>query len=39
MEKVPNIHPGEILNEVFLISSNITRYRLAKEPKYRKPVF
>jgi addiction module HigA family antidote len=26
-----NIHPGEILNEEFLIPLNITAYRLAKE--------
>lgn len=31
MEKLPNIHPGEILNEEFLIPLNITPYRLAKE--------
>jgi addiction module HigA family antidote len=31
MEKLPNIHPGEILNEEFLIPLNITAYRLAKE--------
>ena len=29
--KLPNIHPGEILNEDFLIPLNITAYRLAKE--------
>ena len=28
--KLPPIHPGEILNEEFLLSMNITRYRLAK---------
>lgn len=33
MEKLPNIHPGEILNEEFLIPLNITPYRLAKETK------
>jgi addiction module HigA family antidote len=33
MEELPNIHPGEILNEEFLIPLNITAYRLAKEPK------
>jgi len=31
MEKLPNIHPGEILQEEFLIPLNITSYRLAKE--------
>jgi antitoxin HigA-1 len=31
MEKLPNIHPGEILNEEFLIPLQITPYRLAKE--------
>jgi len=33
MKKLPNIHPGEILNEEFLIPLNITPYRLAKETK------
>lgn len=31
MEKLPNVHPGEILQEEFLIPLNITPYRLAKE--------
>src|ERR1035437_5925484 len=31
MEKLPNIHPGEILLEEFLIPLKITPYRLAKE--------
>ena len=31
MERLPNIHPGEILNEEFLIPLNITAYRLSKE--------
>lgn len=31
MEKLPNIHPGEILKEEFLIPMDITAYRLAKE--------
>ena len=31
MEKLANIHPGEILQEEFLIPMNITPYRLAKE--------
>jgi addiction module HigA family antidote len=31
MEKLPNIHPGEILQEEFLLPLQITPYRLAKE--------
>lgn len=31
MEKLSNIHPGEILVEEFLIPLNISAYRLAKE--------
>jgi addiction module HigA family antidote len=31
MEKLPNIHPGEILQQEFLVPLNITPYRLAKE--------
>lgn len=31
MEKLRNIHPGEILLEEFLLPLNITAYRLAKE--------
>jgi addiction module HigA family antidote len=31
MERLPNIHPGEILNEEFLTPLNITAYRLAKQ--------
>jgi antitoxin HigA-1 len=31
MEKLENIHPGEILNEEFLIPMNLTAYRLSKE--------
>ena len=31
MEALKNIHPGEILNEEFLIPLNISAYRLAKE--------
>jgi addiction module HigA family antidote len=30
MEKLLNIHPGEVLNEEFLIPLGITAYRLAK---------
>lgn len=33
MEKLRNIHPGEVLSEEFLIPLNITPYRLAKETK------
>ncbi len=29
-EKLPPIHPGEILSEEFLLPMNITQYRLAK---------
>ncbi|HXH98734.1 MAG TPA: HigA family addiction module antitoxin [Sphingobacteriaceae bacterium] len=31
MEKLPNIHPGEILLEEFLKPMDISAYRLAKE--------
>jgi addiction module HigA family antidote len=31
MEKLKNIHPGEILNEDFLIPLGISAYRLAKD--------
>lgn len=31
MEKLPNIHPGEVLKEEFLDEMGITAYRLAKE--------
>jgi antitoxin HigA-1 len=30
MEKLPNIHPGEVLREEFLIPMGISQYRLAK---------
>ena len=33
MKMLPNIHPGEILNEEFLKPLNISSYRLAKETK------
>lgn len=33
MEKLRNIHPGEILQEEFLEAFDITAYRLAKEIK------
>lgn len=31
MAKLPNIHPGEVLKEEFLIPMGISQYRLAKE--------
>ena len=31
MEKLKNIHPGEILQEEFLIPMGITAYRLSKD--------
>jgi addiction module HigA family antidote len=31
MEKLKNIHPGEILKEEFLVPLQISAYRLAKE--------
>lgn len=31
MKRLPNIHPGQILSEEFLIPLNITAYRLSKE--------
>ena len=30
LTKLPPIHPGEILNEEFLLPLNVTQYRLAK---------
>ena len=33
MKKLPNIHPGEILDEEFLKPLGISAYRLAKEIK------
>jgi len=33
MEKLPNIHPGEVLLEEFLIPMEISQYRLAKDIK------
>lgn len=33
MDKLSNIHPGEILDEEFLKPMNITAYKLAKETK------
>jgi len=31
MEKLPNIHPGEVLSEEFLLPMEITAYRLSKD--------
>lgn len=31
MKKLPNIHPGEVLLEEFLIPLNISAYRLSKD--------
>lgn len=31
MERLKNIHPGEILNEEFLIPMNISAYKLSKD--------
>jgi addiction module HigA family antidote len=31
MKKLPNIHPGEVLMEEFLIPMEISSYRLAKD--------
>ncbi len=31
MEKLKNVHPGEVLNEEFLIPMGISAYRLAKD--------
>nr|WKN38235.1 HigA family addiction module antitoxin [Tunicatimonas sp. TK19036] len=31
MEQLPNIHPGEVLQEEFLIPFNISAYRLSKD--------
>ena len=33
MKKLPNIHPGEILDKEFLMPLNISAYRLSKEIK------
>ena len=33
MNKLPNIHPGEVLDEEFLKPLHISAYRLAKETK------
>ncbi|MDZ7765634.1 MAG: HigA family addiction module antitoxin [Melioribacteraceae bacterium] len=31
MKELPNIHPGEVLREEFLIPLNISAYRLSKD--------
>ncbi len=31
VHRLPNIHPGEILEEEFLVPHGITKYRLAKD--------
>jgi addiction module HigA family antidote len=31
MERLPNTHPGEILQEEFLVPLNITAYRFSKD--------
>ena len=33
MEKLNNVHPGQILSKEFLAPLNVTRYRLAEETK------
>ena len=33
MEKLPNIHPGEVLKEEFLDPMGISAYRLAKDTR------
>ena len=33
MKKLPNIHPGEVLDEEFLKPLHVSAYRLAKETK------
>jgi addiction module HigA family antidote len=33
MKKLPNIHPGEVLEEEFLVPLHISAYLLAKETK------
>lgn len=30
-KKLPNVHPGEVLKEEFLLPMNVSAYRLAKE--------
>jgi antitoxin HigA-1 len=31
MDRIPNIHPGEVLKEEFLLPMGISAYRLAKD--------
>ncbi len=33
MKTIPNIHPGEVLKEEFLVPMGISAYRLAKETR------
>lgn len=33
MKKIPNIHPGEILKEEFLVPFQVSAYKLAKETR------
>ena len=37
MNRLPNIHPGEVLREEFLIPMGISQYRLAKEISVPEP--
>jgi addiction module HigA family antidote len=37
MKKLPNIHPGEVLREEFLVPLGISQYRLAKEIRVPEP--
>jgi antitoxin HigA-1 len=36
MKKLPNIHPGEVLDEEFLKPLHVSAYRLVKEKKFPK---
>jgi len=31
MDRIPNIHPGEVLKEEFLLPMGISAYRVAKD--------
>ena len=37
MKKLPNIHPGKVLREEFLIPMGVSQYRLAKEIRVSEP--
>ena len=39
MEKLANIHPGEVLLEEFLKPFGISAYRLAKQARCHRPVY